>query len=500
MSFRPSSKRDAFFRISDRSEKGRARTTARRRRLCLDALEDRVLLTTPGTWTTVTASGTGPSGAIALMLLSNGSVMAQGPASGPAFSPTTSWYELTPDSSGNYATGSWTQLASMSEARRFSTTAMLPNGDVFIVGGEYSSPDPFTNSAEIFDPTANGGTGSWTTVDGAPTPATNIDLSGTISGASNTSPIVITSTSTSQLQNGQQVVISGVHGNTAANGTFTVAGLTPTTFELEGSTGNGSYVDPTGSITGASDASPIVITASTTTGLSDGDSVTISGVTGNTAANGTWTISGLTGTTFNLVNSTGNGTYASGGTYTSPGSWNAYASQFGDDPIEVLPVGSNGQSEVLAGYYNDPTTYLFNPANPSGSQWTTTSGSKLANDRSDEETWVKLADGSILSYDVFASMGGTFQAQRYVPSTDTWVDASTLSTTNPPSILSDPSSASNGGEGAELGPGFLQPNGSVIIFGANGNTAIYTPNSSGGVWSAGPQEPKLSGHPTGCDR
>ena len=403
------------FRQSRRSGHGTRRSNPCRRRFCLEPLEDRVVLTTPGTWQIVNASGAGPSGTIALMLLSNGTVMAQGPASGPAFSPTTSWYQLTPDSSGNYATGSWTQLTSMNEARRFSTTAMLPDGNVFIVGGEYSSPDPFTNSAEVFNPTANGGLGSWTSVAGVPTPATNVDLNGTISGASNTSPIVITSPSTSQLQNGQQVTIASVLGNTAANGTWTIAGLTSTTFQLVGSAGNGAY--------------------------------------------------------------------------TSGGTWNAYASQFGDDPIEVLPVGSNGQSEILAGYFNDPTTYLFNPANPPASQWTTTSQSKLANDRSDEEAWGKLPDNSILSYDVFASMGGTFQAQRYIPSQDEWVDASTLSATNPPSILSDPPTATNGGEGAELGPGILQPNGSVIYFGANGNTAIYTPSATGGSWSAGPQEP-----------
>jgi hypothetical protein len=48
----------------------------------------------------------------------------------------------------------------------FFTTAMLPNGKVFAVGGEYPS---FSNTAEIFDPLANGGLGSWTYVDSVPT-------------------------------------------------------------------------------------------------------------------------------------------------------------------------------------------------------------------------------------------------------------------------------------------------------------------------------------------
>ena len=155
---------------------------------------------------------------------------------------------------------------------------------------------------------------------------------------------------------------------------------------------------------------------------------------------------------------------------------------FGDDPTEVLP---NGQ--VIAGLINGPQTYIYDPASNS---WTQT-GTKLHSDQSDEESWVKLPDGSILSYDVFASMSGTFQAQRYVPSQNQWVDASNLNPLHPPSILSDPSTAPNGGEGAELGPAFLRPDGKVIFFGANGKTAIYDPVAN--QWSAGPMEPILSG-------
>jgi hypothetical protein len=76
-----------------------------------------------------------------------------------------------------------------------------------------------------------------------------------------------------------------------------------------------------GSITGASNASPIVITTSSTAGLTTGDLVYITGVGGNTAANNSstnaaWTITVVDGTHFSLNNSTGNGTYTSGGTWT----------------------------------------------------------------------------------------------------------------------------------------------------------------------------------------
>ncbi len=75
----------------------------------------------------------------------------------------------------------------------------------------------------------------------------------------------------------------------------------------------GSSAAATGVITGASNASPIVITTNSTALLATGLTVTISGVGGNTAANGTFTITVLNATTFQLNGSMGNGTYTSGG-------------------------------------------------------------------------------------------------------------------------------------------------------------------------------------------
>lgn len=73
---------------------------------------------------------------------------------------------------------------------------------------------------------------------------------------------------------------------------------------------------PTGTITGSSNAGPIVITSSDN-GLVTGDSVTIGGVLGNTAANGTFTITVINANQFSLNGTTGNGTYAGGGTWVS---------------------------------------------------------------------------------------------------------------------------------------------------------------------------------------
>lgn len=64
---------------------------------------------------------------------------------------------------------------------------------------------------------------------------------GTISGASNATPIVITETAPHGLITGSMVLVAGVGGNTAANGTFRINVLSATTYELVGSVGNGAY-------------------------------------------------------------------------------------------------------------------------------------------------------------------------------------------------------------------------------------------------------------------
>lgn len=66
-------------------------------------------------------------------------------------------------------------------------------------------------------------------------------------------------------------------------------------------------------ITGATNATPIVIT-STAHGYVNGYTAVVSGVLGNTAANGTWVVSAVTTNTFELTSSVGNGAYTSGGT------------------------------------------------------------------------------------------------------------------------------------------------------------------------------------------
>ncbi len=86
---------------------------------------------------------------------------------------------------------------------------------------------------------------------------------------------------------------------------------------LSTQTGTCAFKD-TGSVTGATNASPIVIT-SVGHGLTTGTRVTITGVGGNTGANGTWKVTRVDADTFSLDTSTGTGAYTSGGTWNTSG-------------------------------------------------------------------------------------------------------------------------------------------------------------------------------------
>ena len=65
-------------------------------------------------------------------------------------------------------------------------------------------------------------------------------------------------------------------------------------------------------VSGATNATPIVITLNAGHGLKNGDRLAIAGVTGNTNANGEWTLASVGATTATLLGSAGNGTF--GGT------------------------------------------------------------------------------------------------------------------------------------------------------------------------------------------
>jgi Ubiquitin-activating enzyme E1 FCCH domain len=114
-------------------------------------------------------------------------------------------------------------------------------------------------------------------------------------------------------------------------------------------------VKESGSISGATNAAPIVVT-STNHGLTTGMQITISGVTGNTAANGTFQITVIDPNTFSLNGSTGNGAYVAGGTWNTSGLYecsiaalqgNGFAQGLYYDVLVVANIGGNVNEQLL---------------------------------------------------------------------------------------------------------------------------------------------------------
>jgi len=109
-----------------------------------------------------------PVGVYLAMLLTDGTIMAQAFPTGAAGASAADFYRLTPDSKGDYAGGSWTHLPQppAGYAPYASAEAVLADGRVLFVGGEYNQDDyhfgasALTNMSAVFDPV----TGTWTMI------------------------------------------------------------------------------------------------------------------------------------------------------------------------------------------------------------------------------------------------------------------------------------------------------------------------------------------------
>ncbi len=96
--------------------------------------------------------------------------------------------------------------------------------------------------------------------------------SGSITGASNAAPIVITSNAHAVVL-GQAVTIASVGGNTAANGTFIATYIDANTFSLQGTTGNGNYTS--GGTWRTTGLYKVTLSGAVLAGLSAGQTYTI---------------------------------------------------------------------------------------------------------------------------------------------------------------------------------------------------------------------------------
>ena len=132
-----------------------------------------------GSFTSMTTALPGSFSPGHMLLLPDGRVMVQNFGN-------SGWKFLCPDSTGHYVDGTWSNCPSMNLQRLYYASDVLTNGQVFIAGGEYNNNDisstnafglPAGGTAELFNPQAGNGAGSWSIIN-PPTsllnPATNV--------------------------------------------------------------------------------------------------------------------------------------------------------------------------------------------------------------------------------------------------------------------------------------------------------------------------------------
>ena len=91
-----------------------------------------------------------------MLLESNGTVLVHNEPDNNTTGGTTDWWKLTPDSHGNYANGTWRQIASMPAGYTplYFASAILPDGRMIVEGGEYIGANAvWTNQGAISTPT-----------------------------------------------------------------------------------------------------------------------------------------------------------------------------------------------------------------------------------------------------------------------------------------------------------------------------------------------------------
>jgi hypothetical protein len=139
----------------------------------------------------------------------------------------------------------------------------------------------------------------------------------------------------------------------------------------------------------------------------------------------------------------------------------------GDVPSEILPDG-----RILVGNRFSARTTIYDPAS---NTWTPAATKA---DPSSEESWLQLADRTILNVEV----RNRPNAEKYLPLEDQWVSAGVL----PVNLVQQ----------SEIGAGLRLPDGRAFFLGASGKTALYTPPADPhdpGTWSAGADIPNNLG-------
>jgi len=135
----------------------------------------------------------------AMLLLTDGTVIAHQEDDNNGDVASLRWYKLTPDASGSYVNGTWSRIADMPTGYGplFFGSAVLPDGRVIVEGGEYNQyGSGFTKLGAIYDPVAN----SWQSVT-APSGWNNIGDASTVVLANGTLMLANTTTRQAALLN-----------------------------------------------------------------------------------------------------------------------------------------------------------------------------------------------------------------------------------------------------------------------------------------------------------
>jgi hypothetical protein len=87
-----------------------------------------------------------------MILMTDGSIMVH------TFDDIQTWVKLTPDAKGSYVNGTWVTLGKMITPRLYFASQVLQNGNLWVMGGEYTGPFEDANwgdQAEIYDSLRN---------------------------------------------------------------------------------------------------------------------------------------------------------------------------------------------------------------------------------------------------------------------------------------------------------------------------------------------------------
>jgi len=139
--------------------------------------------------------------------------------------------------------------------------------------------------------------------------------------------------------------------------------------------------------------------------------------------------------------------------------------EIGDAPCAVVPDG-----RILIGQIGDKRTAIYDPATD------TWSAGPQKLDRSSEESWVLMPEGTVLTVQCAAHPG----SEKYVIATNTWVSAG-----NTQEDLVEAASI-------EIGAGIVLPDHRAFFIGATPHTALYTQGANpgdAGTWAKGPPIP-----------